>query len=1241
MATWENRYITLQGQEIINKVATGKGKIKITRVTTSSEWFPSGTDLITVTKLKHEMQDFGGIGGVSWKKAPVNEDNPNNTAYVIEAQLDNTVPLKETNSKGNVLDNTEGYSLRQIGVFCKYINDENVEGDEVLMLFVEPLHTDANTDYVPPDSYPILMTYSLQFNLFQELGDGDVFVQMENSGVVTKTERDKDLANLKTNNKNSYSEAINEVHKERDDLEEKTNGLIGTINKAFKWRGNCTSTDDLNTFITSEHIGFWGVPSKNTAPQNLPDITEGTNLNLTLLIWGNSDDESSNIVQEVYSTNTSAVYRRYYKRTSSTFTSWNRHKGLLLDQFALWADKATALSEDHIPTFTPDGELRSTDIEFSSLTSRFRGVWNSNRKLEEATIADLGTWIISDESGPTDMPLSKHNTEDCILIIRGDTTSKNGMIQEVFNTYDEHRCYRTYDRNNGWSFWRYAITSYVTDEETSGILKGYTLTHTGDTADVEWQAPPFAVCTTEGNVAEKTVSVPGFKLVDGARIVVRFRYKHLINSRAYLNVSNTGSKSIFLSSTWSTAYAVDSTNTWDEGEMVELVFYDGFWYAVASSLSFTLNNTLPKITPTTTLATISQGEGHHTMLGKIQKAISSLISHLRDTTNPHSVTKEQVGLRYVPNVATNDQQPTFTEESTRTNIVSGEKLSVLFGKIKKWFSDLKTVAFTGSYTDLSNKPTSMQNPYSLTLTMNSSGATYNGGSSASFAWYAPTSGGTAGYNLISNGSGAPVWQGPLYATCSTASGTQAKTVSITNFKLITGVRVFIKFNNTCANSAPTLNISGTGAKSMVTFLPNSFYNVSSSSGTRIQKAVNTWCAGDILEFVYDGTYWVCVGTSGYPQYSHRNNSYITIGTTEMGGAITYPNDTICDFLCDGTNDTTIIQRAINLASQGASAKIRFLDGDYFIDRELTLFSSIVFEGAGNVSLYVRSQGLLRYDTTSIGVSNKAIFRDIAVDFASPNKDTEGYVGAFENFDLTFENCTITKRTFYQSIWRLFFKCKVKMINTDVSIDMPNSGWGELYDCFWVFGESTVELLNTHIWFTGKNPVNNGVFYDSKGTMTGGWITNTKKDTSNHGVSYILYGSPITFLGTQIRCREFAQEWNDYTPNGFRPSLDSCKIEILDGGSFSCSHASHIDLVLSSSSKTSVIPTCALISNSKLFITFDHQLELRDYAFLEACYVNRVNYKGSGSSSSAKTIDTSTVTSMVKPEFIDTEGTNNE
>lgn len=47
----------------------------------------------------------------------------------------------------------------------------------------------------------------------------------------------------------------------------------------------------------------------------------------------------------------------------------------------------------------------------------------------------------------------------------------------------------------------------------------------------------------------------------------------------------------------------------------------------------------------------------------------------------------------------------FTEAGTRQNINSGDTFATILGKIKKFFTDLKTVAFSGSYTDLSDKPT--------------------------------------------------------------------------------------------------------------------------------------------------------------------------------------------------------------------------------------------------------------------------------------------------------------------------------------------------------------------------------------------------------------------------------------------------------------------------------------------------------------------------------------------------------
>lgn len=47
---------------------------------------------------------------------------------------------------------------------------------------------------------------------------------------------------------------------------------------------------------------------------------------------------------------------------------------------------------------------------------------------------------------------------------------------------------------------------------------------------------------------------------------------------------------------------------------------------------------------------------------------------------------------------------TFEESTERENINSKESLTVLFGKIKKVITDLKTVAFTGSYNSLLDRP---------------------------------------------------------------------------------------------------------------------------------------------------------------------------------------------------------------------------------------------------------------------------------------------------------------------------------------------------------------------------------------------------------------------------------------------------------------------------------------------------------------------------------------------------------
>lgn len=89
------------------------------------------------------------------------------------------------------------------------------------------------------------------------------------------------------------------------------------------------------------------------------------------------------------------------------------------------------------------------------------------------------------------------------------------------------------------------------------------------------------------------------------------------------------------------------------------------------------------------------------------------------------ITKAHIGLSEVPNVSTNNQAPTWTVAAENANIASGEKMSAIMGKIAKWRADLKSVAFSGDYNDLENKPTAMKNPAALKFS-GASSVSYDG-----------------------------------------------------------------------------------------------------------------------------------------------------------------------------------------------------------------------------------------------------------------------------------------------------------------------------------------------------------------------------------------------------------------------------------------------------------------------------------------------------------------------------------
>ena len=634
----------------------------------------------------------------------------------------------------------------------------------------------------------------------------------------------------------------------------------------------------------------------------------------------------------------------------------------------------------------------------------------------------------------------------------------------------------------------------------------------------------------------------------------------------------------------------------------------------------TTNNQTPTYSQNSTLSNIVSGEKISVSFGKIMKAIADLISHIGSKSNPHSVTKSQVGLDNVPNVATNDQQPTFAESGTRSNIVSGETLSTLFGKIKKFFADLKTVAFTGSYTDLSNKPTSMQNPNSLTLTMNGSSSSYNGSATASKSWYAPTSAGTAGYRLISNGSGAPVWQQPPYAECTTNDNVAAKTVSISNFRLVIGARIVVKFNSShTSTEGATLNVSNTGAKPIIKFGARAFFDNDVASYAPITSS-KSWSAFESLELVYDGTNWVIVGSSGYTS-GGRNSSVITIGSTTDEVAGRY-----VDYMCNQYEDAGIvIQKAIDLLPK-SGGKIILLEGTYNLSTQLTHSKNIIIEGQGKGITKINTSNKVLISKTS-ETSATAVFKNMDINFACRTNWSPD-VGVFCDYtSLEFDNCSITYANTLHNTDSLFKNCNVKLNNSKITVTLPAKRYDSSHVCWWVFRECTVELTNTGILFPSgsNNTLSNGVFYACNGTMFGGFIQHIGTTISSTH-SYVESFSAISFVGTQIECRRFSQ--TEVSTGDFN-TLSNCRIKILQAsGYFNASHISHCDFYISGA-----IIFCAycMASNSKLWFSAASLATLRNYCYFEACYVNQSTWiisQGTGVS----TTDTKTGISITAPSF---------
>jgi len=84
-----------------------------------------------------------------------------------------------------------------------------------------------------------------------------------------------------------------------------------------------------------------------------------------------------------------------------------------------------------------------------------------------------------------------------------------------------------------------------------------------------------------------------------------------------------------------------------------------------------------------------------------------------------------------------------------------------------------------------------------------------------------------------------------FGVCSTAGNVQTKTVNISQYNLVTGARVTVKFENDNTAANPILNVSNTGARPII-------YKGSSIPTDALS-------ANSVREFVFDGTNYLLIG----------------------------------------------------------------------------------------------------------------------------------------------------------------------------------------------------------------------------------------------------------------------------------------------------------------------------------------------------------------------------------------------
>ena len=243
------------------------------------------------------------------------------------------------------------------------------------------------------------------------------------------------------------------------------------------------------------------------------------------------------------------------------------------------------------------GDLQSTVVTISdtqtiygaksfNATTAFNGAVQANSTLDVTGTTTLGTVLAGSTTTGT---LNVTGATTLGTVSAGSTTTGTLTTYAITPRTSSTSSTTGYDLGASNDRWKYVYARYgnfsysvtvdgtVTATTFSGNLSGRLTTARaidGMAFDGSVAITHFGTCDTAAATAAKTVSLDGFSLVTGARILVKFTNSNTASSPT-LNVNSTGAVRIYLRV--NKIAGTTNVTSWEAGDTVEFV-YDGLYW---------------------------------------------------------------------------------------------------------------------------------------------------------------------------------------------------------------------------------------------------------------------------------------------------------------------------------------------------------------------------------------------------------------------------------------------------------------------------------------------------------------------------------------------------------------------------------------------------------------------------------------------------------------------------------------